>query len=220
VPTNDESTEPAGRPLATRETITLDTRSLRAIAHPVRVRLLSLLRQHGAGTATSMAERLGLNSGATSYHLRQLAAAGLVEEDVDRGNARERWWRSAHRSTNFEPYDLPDADRPAGAVYLDAIAAEYAERLQRAARESLDLPDRWQRSSDLSDFRLRLTAEETARLVQELHAVVQTYRRADAPGNDVAADAEAVVIQVQVMPQLARPPHDGRATANPEGLPS
>src|SRR5688500_6844050 len=92
---------------ATPNALTLDTRSLRALAHPVRVRLLTLLREDGGSTATKLAERLQLNSGATSYHLRQLAAAGLVEEDADRGNARERWWRSVHRGTNSDPYDLP-----------------------------------------------------------------------------------------------------------------
>lgn len=201
--TSDEPQAAGDRPAPPREGLTLDTRSLRAIAHPVRVRLLTLLREHGASTATRLAERLGLNSGATSYHLRQLAAAGLVEEDVARGNARERWWRSAHRSTFFEPYDLPAADRAAGAVYLDAIAAEYADRVRQAAHEYLTFPDEWQRSGDMSDFRMLLTPTEAARLIQELHAVIATYRGTGAPAEDVPADARVVVAQVQVMPQLA-----------------
>src|SRR5262245_28458635 len=56
--------------------VLLNERSLRALAHPVRVKLLGLLRIEGPATATGLAEKLGLNSGATSYHLRQLAGAG------------------------------------------------------------------------------------------------------------------------------------------------
>lgn len=197
--------DPEDQPVRVVSSLTLGTASLRVLAHPVRVRLMRLLREHGPSTATLLAVRLGLNSGATSYHLRKLAAGGLVEEDRERGNARDRWWRSVHRATHFDPYELPDSDRGAGAVYMTAIAAEYADRIQHAARELLELPAAWQRSGDLSDFRLRLTPDETATIVHELHQVITRYRRADEPEPDAAPDSETVVIQVQVMPQLAGP---------------
>jgi hypothetical protein len=61
--------------------------------------------------ATQLAQqRLGLNSGATSYHLRQLAAAGFIEEDSEWGNARERWWKSRYRSTWFTDKVLVDRE--------------------------------------------------------------------------------------------------------------
>jgi len=198
---------------APNERVDLDTRTLRALAHPVRVRLMSLLREHGPSNATRLADQLGLNTGASSYHLRQLAAAGLVEEDTERGNARERWWRSVHRATYFDPYELPESDRPASAVYLTAIAADYAERLQRAAHEFLTYPEAWQRSGDMSDFRLVLTPGEAAQLVAEVHAVIETYRRSDAVGADRPPDAQVVWAQVQVMPQL--PPELRTAPIDP-----
>src|SRR5256886_16151225 len=57
-----------------------DPRALRAIAHPVRMRLVGLLRREGPLTATRAAELLGESSGTCSFHLRQLAPYGLVEE--------------------------------------------------------------------------------------------------------------------------------------------
>ena len=70
----------------------LDPRRLRALAHPLRIQLLSLLRKDGPATATLLAKRLGESSGATSYHLRQLAAYAFVEDDPERSKAgRERW---------------------------------------------------------------------------------------------------------------------------------
>src|SRR5262245_37189162 len=88
---------------------------LRVLAHPLRSRLLGSLRLDGPATATSLAARLGTNSGATSYHLRQLAAAGIVEDDPDRSTGRERVWRAAHDATSWRSPDY-DADPDARAA--------------------------------------------------------------------------------------------------------
>lgn len=192
-------------------TVTLGTRSLRALAHPLRVHLMTLLRTQGPATATMLAGRLDINTGSASYHLRQLAAAGLVVEDESRGNARDRWWRTAHRSTYFEPGRVEEADRAAGALYLEAIAGEYAERLRHAARTTLDLPAAWRDAMTLSDWRLRLSPDEAGALVRDLVAVIKTYRRDDDPGADAPADAESVVLQVQAMVDLG-----AAATRRPE----
>ena len=61
--------------------------------------MLGLLRVDGSATAAMLATRLGLNSGATSYHLHQLAQHGFVVDDEARGNGRERWWQTAHSAT-------------------------------------------------------------------------------------------------------------------------
>jgi DNA-binding transcriptional ArsR family regulator len=89
---------PATRPDPTSQ-IVLDASLLQALSHPMRTQIFELLQRYGPSTATGLAERLGVNSGATSYHLRQLAEAGLVIEDTDRGNARDRWWKAAYRGT-------------------------------------------------------------------------------------------------------------------------
>src|SRR5688500_3139681 len=109
--------------------LVLGAETLRALTHPLRTRLLSSLRLHGPSTASQLAERLGVNSGATSYHLRQLADAGLVVEDAERGNARDRWWRAAHKRTYFEIGAGPEDDE---AAYLSAVAGAYADNVQRA----------------------------------------------------------------------------------------
>ena len=69
----------------------LDARSLRGLAHPLRVRMLWMLETDGPATATILADRLGERTGTTSWHLRELASCGFVEEVSDRGNKRERW---------------------------------------------------------------------------------------------------------------------------------
>lgn len=158
--------------------ITPDPSALKALAHPVRLRMLGLLRTEGASTASRLAERLGLNSGATSYHLRQLADHGFVVDDPGRGSARERWWRAAHHTTHV-PDDLGagPAARDTRQAFSQAVAVVYAEQIQHAVEEQASLPDEWRPLSTASDWSLRLTPEEAQQLVAELHAVVRRYRR-------------------------------------------
>lgn len=70
-----------------------DAAALRALRHPLRKRIMRVLNRDGPATATSLARVLDENTGATSYHLRQLAAYGFVEEAPEHGTGRERWWR-------------------------------------------------------------------------------------------------------------------------------
>lgn len=177
--------------------IRLDPTSLRGVAHPLRVRILGLLRQDGPATSTTLAERLGLSTGATSYHLRQLAAYGFVVEETGRGVGRERWWRAAHVGTVLEQETVRQA--PADAeTYLRAVAAAYADAVDRWLGEAQVLPEEWRAGSTLSDWKLRLTPAEAARLRTELTALIDSYRQHSEP--DAPEDAELVVLQLELMP--------------------
>jgi DNA-binding transcriptional ArsR family regulator len=176
-------------------TVVLDAKGLRALAHPVRVQLLGLLRRHGPSTATKLATGLGLTSGATSYHLRQLAAAGFVAEDTERGNARDRWWRAMHTMTTLDDPEL--ANSAAGQEYLQSVIAAYTLRVQRAVNELPTMPSPWRETFDMSDMALRLTPEEAHRLNAELIEVVRRYRR-DTPENATEGTARIGLIISQI----------------------
>lgn len=184
--------------------VVLDAVGLRALAHPVRVQLVDLLRKHGPSTATRLAERLGVNSGTASYHLRRLGAAGFVEEDTERGNARERWWRSVHQITRLTDDELSEREPEAVLTYMQSIAALYNMRTQQALNELQTMPQQWRRVLDLSSFSLRLTPEEGLRLREELGEVVARYRR-DVPGQAAPEGAVRVSLITQVLPE---PPKD------------
>jgi predicted ArsR family transcriptional regulator len=185
----------------------VDARSLRGLAHPVRVRMLGLLREAGPATATTLAQQLGLNTGATSYHLRQLAAHGFVVEDTQRGKARERWWRTAHRRTRYAPTAAGSDDRVLGDAYLRAIGLQYAERIEDALDDLPSVPERWRPT--LSDFRLRVTSDELEELLTRVGEVISRYRHEDAAENDSApADAATVVVQLQAFARPGALPDD------------
>ena len=113
--------------------IHLDARSLRGLAHPVRLKVLGRLREGGPSTATALAAELGESSGVTSYHLRQLAQYGfVVEDDTPRASRRERWWRAAHRTTVLETHVSDDVETTMLVdEYLRSVAGAYAVIRQR-----------------------------------------------------------------------------------------
>ena len=181
----------------------LGPEQLKALTHPLRLAILRALRTDGPATASALAARLGESSGATSYHLRQLARHGFVEEDPERGDRRDRWWRpafSGHRVDTGKWLDDPE-DRSVVTLYEAEIVRGAAESTTQFLREqgAGQWPREWIDASDLSDFRLRLTPAQAARLVARLHDLVGSFRKYDAP------DGEQVVVQVQVFPRRVRP---------------
>jgi len=152
--------------------ITPDPTALKALSHPVRLRMLGLLRADGPATASSLALRLGLNSGATSYHLRQLHQHGFVVDDPERGNGRERWWKAAHQSTRARP-DGDSADaREASDAFAQSVGIVHTEQLQHALEELPTMPLEWRRATTTSDWGLRLTPERALELMRAVSAVV------------------------------------------------
>ena len=141
--------------------ITPDIAGLRALSHPVRLRMLGLLRADGPATATMLAGRLELNTGATSYHLRQLAQHGFIEEDTERGNARDRWWRATHEATRTDFRGEGIADDVE--AYLTTVAMMYADRMRAVVVRAAVLPEQWQGVGTLSDWELHADARRARR---------------------------------------------------------
>ncbi|MFC7340299.1 helix-turn-helix domain-containing protein [Saccharopolyspora griseoalba] len=175
----------------------LDPKRLRALAHPLRLQLLGALRTEGAATATSLAKRFGHNSANTSWHLRQLAEAGLVTEDLGRGNRRERWWTAAHDYTHADVIELgrDPALLDALATYLHGINAIHHQQASTYLAEMDRWSETWRGAAELSDHRLTLTAEEATQLNDRINEVIADYRRTRQPGDT------DVVVQWHLLPQ-------------------
>jgi DNA-binding transcriptional ArsR family regulator len=161
--------------------VTPDIAGLRALSHPVRLRMLGLLRTEGPATATTLAQRLDLNTGATSYHLRQLAQHGFISEDTQRGNARDRWWRAAHDSTRTDFRAKGETDEDVEA-YLSAVALLYGDRLRAAVAELRFLPEEWRTVGTLSDWEISLTPAQADALVKTLSTMIDEEPDSDEDG--------------------------------------
>ncbi|MFZ3470665.1 ArsR/SmtB family transcription factor [Streptomyces sp. 4.24] len=177
----------------------LDARSLRGLAHPLRMRLLAALRHDGPATASQLAERLSESSGATSYHLRQLAAHGFVEDAPEHGKGRERWWRAVHDGTQFDEslmYDDNPETRGAADAFLHEIATTHTQEMNTWLGDAHHWPREWRRSADISDFTLRLTSDQSRELVLKMHDLVNSYR--DLPPQE---GAETVRLHTHAFPR-------------------
>ncbi|MGX1672610.1 ArsR/SmtB family transcription factor [Streptomyces sp. NPDC055400] len=183
--------EPSGRD------IELDTAALRVLAHPLRLNVLTLLRERGPSTATRVAGELGINPGAASYHLRRLASGGLIVEEPDRGTGRERWWKSVHRQSIHDPASAPAEQREAGRAYAHAVALAAADRLRRAAHDVPLLPQEWLDVTTYSDFLLYLTPSDVDRIRAEIFEVISRYRHGE---SEAPEGASPVALQVQAFP--------------------
>ena len=122
-----------------------DARQMRAVAHPKRLALIGLLRREGPLTATEAGARLGESSGSMSFHLRQLAKYGLVEETGE-GTGRQKPWRATARFTSWsaapEDPDLAEATTQFSRVIAARYAAMTDAWVDQQAEESGRLEDR------------------------------------------------------------------------------
>lgn len=175
--------------------VTPDLAGLRALSHPTRLRILSHLRIEGPATATTLAARFGLNSGATSYHLRQLAEHGFVVEDEGRGNARDRWWRAAHQETHSRAAEArTPEERDVADAFLQAATVMYVQNLQAAMEERPLLPPQWRAASTVSDWVHTIPAAKAAGLTARIKELIASC--ADEPGDDAVPFA----FQIQAFP--------------------
>lgn len=192
MPDEDPPTQQLGTPRA----VALDARSARGLAHPLRLKILGWLRTDGPATATMVGAALGLNTGATSYHLRQLATYGFVVEDPERGTPRERWWRAAHASTTYGGLEQSEGRE----AFVRAVARTATERIQRAAETNAILPEGWRAVSTFSDWVFRLTPQEAGQLRRELFEVLDRYRRHDPEDTDAPEGSVPFAVLLQLFP--------------------
>ncbi|WP_405820274.1 helix-turn-helix domain-containing protein [Streptomyces sp. NBC_00838] len=181
---------------------TLDPRSLRGLAHPLRMRLLTALRHHGPATASQLADRLGESSGATSYHLRQLASHGFVVDDPERGKGRERWWKAADYGVMIDDtLHLDPSPEVRGALntFMHEVASIHGQEVSTWLGTMHDWPRSWATRADLSDFTLRLTPDLLAELGGRMHDLIASYTDRAAP--EAEDDVAQVRIHLHAFPQ-------------------
>ena len=171
-----------------------DALALRAMAHPIRLALLEALAD-GELTASEAAERVGESPASCSFHLRQLAKYGFVEE-AERGPGRRRPWRRAYTSMRFGLVHEDRETAAAAETLSNVLLTRYLERLQRAvARRRLEPPE-WLAVTGQSQFVLYVTPDELRALDDEVTALLGRFadRAADPSSRPPAARAIEVLL--------------------------
>ena len=197
---SDESAA-AANPDGGRQDRILDVGALRALAHPLRVKIYDMLSQYGPQTASSLAERLGESSGSTSYHLRALAKHDLIHEVADRGSGRERWWE---RPVGGVSFSNPEAIKtPSGRAATQLVMSEFLrqrqEQLLEFSERGLNAEEtEWQDGSMISTATARLTPEQSTELTRKIMALID--EAVDNYRNQTGEGVRPVTIRADVFP--------------------
>jgi DNA-binding transcriptional ArsR family regulator len=164
-------TDPAAKPTAIELT---DPRALRAYAHPIRLALMGLLRRAGPMTATQAGERIGESAASCSFHLRQLAKFGLVEE-AGGGRGRERPWRATAISTEWPALGPSPESEEAGAMLSRVVVERYFKQAVEWLGRRRSEPREWAEVSDVGDRVLYATPAELRQLDEQISELLDRF---------------------------------------------
>ncbi|MFJ8865239.1 helix-turn-helix domain-containing protein [Streptomyces sp. NPDC102473] len=191
-----------------------DSAALKALTHPLRLRLLGLLRQHGPATASELAVRTGESSASTSYHLRVLARYAFVAEAEHR-DGRERRWKAVHSVTSASNAAM--LATPAGRAMTVLGRRRQIEHLQETVdRHEADieagrLGGEWHDPSGIDDLMPRLTPESLRELRDTIGAKLAELTARD----EHDPRAEQVVLLIAGLPLAS----DDRGASGGDGAP-
>ncbi|WP_040690585.1 ArsR/SmtB family transcription factor [Nocardia vinacea] len=174
-----------------------DVAVLRLLAHPLRRRIEEQLRS-GPVNATSLAQALGESTGLTSYHLRQLAKHGFIEEVPELASGKERWWRTVPGDRRYPAYtEQTDDMRAATADMTRHNLAELVELYETFEREAPGL-GAWADAFLFSRATLRIDLEQLREFFEEYIRLVQRY---GAP-TDSDDDRKTVLLRLFAFPEI------------------
>jgi predicted ArsR family transcriptional regulator len=150
-----------------------DPRVLRGVAHPVRLALLELIGREGKLTATVASELSGESVASCSFHLRQLAKYGLIEE-APGGAGREKPWRLVASGHSWD--EVEDSDRAiAGRVLTSVLAARELELFEEWLDRRREEPKAWQKAAMTQQSLLYLSPAELSDLSEAIDALLADY---------------------------------------------
>jgi DNA-binding transcriptional ArsR family regulator len=128
----------------------VDAPTLKALAHPMRVQILRILQLRDRASVTSLTAELGETTGATSYHLRQLARHGLVEQcESDGSSSRQQWRQMAVDRIHLTGFEFLDNEetREAACFLLREYQADRSRRLANWFATTARWPMTWQKAA-------------------------------------------------------------------------
>jgi DNA-binding transcriptional ArsR family regulator len=188
-----------------------DAKTMRALAHPVRIELLEALILHGPMTATEVGELIGESATTCSFHLRQLSKYGFVEE-AGGGKGRARPWKMSSIGMRMSAtHDDPETALAAGAL-VGMFRDRQLKRYQIWRETRTGYPQEWQSAASDGEFVVYLTAAELKELGDEL-ADLMLSRFQDRLTDPAQRPAGALPVEMLFMSYPITAP-------NPKGDPS
>ena len=180
-----------------------DAATARALANPLRQRILRELRRSGPATSTTLARRLGVTTGGTSYNLRVLAEHGFVQELPERARGRERWWRETPRDLLFPRRSEQDAELAAAIDELNQLwlteDLRSFTRFQEHRTEHRAELGEWADALPYSRGTIQVTLDQLGQFFTDYLALLRRYQR---PGGDLPPGARTVLARFVAFPEI------------------
>ncbi|MEU9833579.1 helix-turn-helix domain-containing protein [Streptosporangium sp. NPDC048047] len=174
-----------------------DSKVLAAMSHPLRRRLLDILRVDGPSTVSVLAGRTGQAVGNISHHLKVLAAGELVEEVPELArDRRERWWRRSPGVLSWSSADFPDD--PVAAAAESLVLERQTALVRQWFAERENYPEPWRRAAFTTDHWARLSVAELAELEEKVFALLSSLADREIP--DDGQERELVFLSVRAVP--------------------
>ncbi|WP_412542325.1 helix-turn-helix domain-containing protein [Longispora sp. K20-0274] len=179
-----------------------DPTVLKAVTHPLRMRLYGLLNTYGPATASTLAERVDLAVAKVSYHLHQLARFGFVVEAPELArDGRERWWRSVPGGISWSEGDFPAGSE--GRAISEAVTADTIRRrfqlLDDYLRNQDGWPEEWRNAAWSTNGAIRVDRAELAEFTAEL---AELFRRWAARPVDETDERQFVYLFAHAFPYV------------------
>jgi DNA-binding transcriptional ArsR family regulator len=193
--------------VSTRTPSLTDPQALRAIAHPLRVRLYELLTAEGPASVSQLAEKLGAMVGTVSYHLRQLETYGYIEAAPELAKSRrETWWRAVPGGLRWSEVALEEA--PGGREASDAarrvLFGRQIDRLRSWNQRSDEWDSSWRSAAFSTDMLLTLTPAELEQFGKDVSAVVHRWVEETRDGASRDGDRQQVFFFAHAFPFVER----------------
>jgi DNA-binding transcriptional ArsR family regulator len=179
-----------------------DPLAMRAVAHPVRIALLDALASEGPLTATQAGQAIGESPTTCSFHLRQLAKYGFIEETGD-GQGRQRPWRLSHRGFRYSDVQSDREARLAAGTLTRVLQDWYIDRLEEGMDLRRDYPAEWQKVTGLTQSLLRVTPEQMRAIDEEITEILRRHQASAVSRGQREPGSEAIEVLLFAYP---RPP--------------
>lgn len=152
-----------------------EPQAMRALAHPVRLAILSRLQRDGAATATELSEHVGASPSVTSWHLRHLAEFGLVRDSELGSDRRKRYWEASARGFRFQFPDDEEGQAATRALSRTMLEQAAALPLRWLSETEPLLEPEWRRESGQSNTGVHVTVDELATINAAVEQVLAPY---------------------------------------------
>ena len=194
---NDENGRPPrGEP---QRGLVTDPLALRAVAHPLRLKLIGLVGVSGTLTATQAAAMLDSTPAVTAYHLRTLAKYGFVE-DAGSASARERPWRLTDLAVSFSW----SGEDPAGRVMSRVAFEEWIEHVRRYQDRREEYPADVRAASEATEHVLFASPAEVMEVTRKIRALLEPFQARIDPA---LRPADGLPMEILVFTHPLPPPY-------------